>query len=273
VSIGKRSPNDIFKIQLMNDLETYFRQNTGRVIHKCAHYFDIYEKHFSTYRGKELVLLEVGLGQGGSIQMWKHYFGKQVKIYGIDINPECRKFEEDGVKVFIGSQSDRAFLKKVFSEIPPVDILIDDGGHTMRQQIITFEEMFDCVKKGGIYLCEDLHTSYWLKYGGGYKRKGTFVEYSKRIIDSINAPYSEQRILKADRMSNAVKGLHFYNGMLVVEKGIVKSIEIEMTGKAEINAIKTGKGLPRLIYKPAYVCVYLVNRVLRFFRLPGIIWH
>jgi cephalosporin hydroxylase len=149
----------------MSSLEQYFRKNKGRLIHKYHHYFDIYERHFQKYRNKKVVILEIGIFQGGSLQMWKEYFGKNAEIYGIDINPQCKAFEEKNINIFIGSQSDRKFLREVKRKIPKVDILIDDGGHFMKQQIITFEEMYDHVKEDGIYLCEDLHTSYWLRYG------------------------------------------------------------------------------------------------------------
>ena len=251
----------------MNDLEKYFRENTGRLIHKCAHYFDIYETYFSKYRGKEVVILEIGVNHGGSLQMWKYYFGDKAKIYGVDINPECKKLEEKGVEIFIGSQADKAFLKELTKKIPPIDILIDDGGHTMRQQIVTFEELFRHVKEDGIYICEDLHTSYWLRYGGGDKRKGTFIEYSKNFVDKLNAQYSEQRSLKADDFTVSVKGVHFYNGMLVIEKGKTKSYEIEKTGEPALDAESIKNRTPKLLRGTGYV----INSILRFFNLPGIL--
>jgi 23S rRNA U2552 (ribose-2'-O)-methylase RlmE/FtsJ len=175
----------------MNDLEKIFYSNKGGTIHKWKHYLEIYERHFSKYKNKEVVILEIGVFQGGSLRMWKKYFGKNAKIYGIDINPECKKLEEAGIEIFIGSQEDRNFLRKIKKIIPKVDILIEDGGHTMNQQITTFEELYDHVKSDGIYLCEDLHTSYWKDYGGGYKSRGTFIEYSKNFIDYLNAWHSK----------------------------------------------------------------------------------
>lgn len=253
----------------MNDLERYFRKNKGRLIHKCVHYFDIYERHFSKYRGKEVVVLEIGVSHGGSLQMWQNYFGDKARIYGIDINPECEKFEEGNIKIFIGSQSDKDFLKEVSSQIPPIDIVIDDGGHTMDQQITTLKELFNHVKSDGIYLCEDLHTSYWLKYGGGHKRRGTFIEYSKNLVDKINAQYSEQSSLKADEFTRSIRGLHYYNGMLVIEKGEIKDFHDEKTGAPALaQPAKPSKA----IYRLANVVLYGANSVLRFFRLPGIIW-
>ena len=83
------------------------------MIHKWIHYFDIYERHFSRFRNKEVVILEIGVFQGGSLQMWKEYFGDKAKIYGVDIEPQCKTLEEENVKIFIGSQSDRNFLRNL----------------------------------------------------------------------------------------------------------------------------------------------------------------
>ncbi|BAU52661.1 class I SAM-dependent methyltransferase [Mucilaginibacter gotjawali] len=201
----------------MNDLETYFKQNNKRVIDKWHHYFEIYERHFSKYRNKEIVLLEIGTFQGGSLQMWKHYFGDKAKIYGIDINPDCKQVEEENIKVFIGSQSDRNFLRNVLKDIPPIDILIDDGGHTMQQQIVSFEELFDHIKPDGTYLCEDLHTSYWDNFGGGYKLPGTFIEYSKELIDKLNA-WHFKKAEEIDSFTKSASSMHYYDSMLVIEK-------------------------------------------------------
>lgn len=193
----------------MNDLEKYFRQNNNRLIHKWIHYFEIYDRHFSRFRNREIIILEIGISQGGSLQMWKNYFGGRAKIYGIDINPKCTEFEEENVEIFIGSQSDRKFLRQIKMSIPKIDILIDDGGHTMTQQIVTYEELFDHVKDNGVYLCEDLHTSYGMQFGGGHKRNGTFIEYSKNFIDFLNAYHSEQKSLKANVFTESVDSIHY----------------------------------------------------------------
>jgi 23S rRNA U2552 (ribose-2'-O)-methylase RlmE/FtsJ len=250
----------------MPTLESFFNQNTGPLIHKWVHYFDIYERHFARFKGKEIVMLEIGVSQGGSLQMWKHYFGDKVKLYGIDINPECKQFEDEQVTIFIGSQSDRKFLRVVRAKIPPIDILIDDGGHTMKQQIVTFEELFDHVKSDGVYICEDLLTSYYLKYGGGYKRRGTFIEYSKNFIDSINAWYANPRQLKVNNFTRSVESLHYYNSMLVIEKRVQEKPYALKKGKpsfddseqyAEDSGVKSK-------------LIYLLNYCMRFLGLPNI---
>ncbi|HVN96177.1 MAG TPA: class I SAM-dependent methyltransferase [Syntrophorhabdaceae bacterium] len=203
----------------MNDLENYFRNNEKRLIHKWQHYFEIYDRHFNSFRNKEISVLEIGVSHGGSLQMWRDYFGEKAKIFGVDVNPHCKELEEDGIEIFIGSQEDRKFLRGLRNRIPPVDILIDDGGHTMKQQIYTFEELYDHVAPNGVYLCEDIHTSYWRDFGGGYKRKGTFVEFSKDLVDRLNAWHSEQKSkLDVTPFTRSAYALHFYDSILVIEK-------------------------------------------------------
>lgn len=201
----------------LNDLEDFYYNHPHRPVGKLLHYFDIYDKYFQKYRNKECVIVEVGICKGGSLQMWKSYFGQQAKIIGIDIDESTLSFEEEQVSVEIGSQSDRAFWSKFKEKYPKVDIFIDDGGHTMDQQIITFTEMFPHIAENGIYLCEDLHTSYWANFGGGYKKPTTFIEFSKNFVDCINAWYHFD--LDQDHIyTRSMHSLHYYDSMLVIEK-------------------------------------------------------
>ena len=203
----------------MSDLEKYFYSNTGRLIHKWKHYFEAYERHFARFRGTEVYVVEFGVSEGGSLQMWKNYFGPKAKIYGIDINPRCQALEEDRITIMIGDQEDRKFLRSVGRAMPRIDVLIDDGGHKMKQQINTFEELFPQIEPNGVYLCEDLHTSYWNNWGGGVKRDGTFIEYSKNFIDYIHAWHSEnQKALSVSEFTKSVHSLHYYDSILVIEK-------------------------------------------------------
>lgn len=252
----------------MNDLEKYFRENNKRLIHKWVHYFEIYHRHFSRFRNREIVILEIGVSQGGSLQMWKNYFGGNAKIYGIDVDPRCKKFEEENIKIFIGSQSDRRFLKEVKSQIPKIDILIDDGGHTMKQQIISFEELFSQVKDDGVYLCEDLHTSYWLEFGGGHKRRGTFIEYSKNFIDYIHAYHSKQKSLPVSRFTQTVNSVHYYDSIIVIEKGKREEPYTERTGTASFQNINYNKEKSEgTANKLKNQLTNYINRLLQYFRL------
>ena len=121
------------------DLMKFWLFEEHRCIDKWAHYFPIYEKWFSPYRGKKIVFVEIGVQNGGSIQMWKNYFGKDAKIVGVDIDERCKQFEEEQISIEIGSQDDPEFWAAFKEKYPRVDILLDDGGHTMNQQIVTLK--------------------------------------------------------------------------------------------------------------------------------------
>lgn len=229
----------------MNDLEKFFFANTGRKINKWRHYFEAYDRHLARFRGTDVHLLEIGVFQGGSLQMWRDYFGPQAIIYGVDINPLCKQFEDENTHIIIGDQEDRDFLKGLSKSIPRIDVLIDDGGHSMKQQIHTFEELFKNVSNNGVFLCEDTHTSYWKNYGGGYKRRGTFMEYSKGLIDQLNAWHSEDTgNFKVDDFTRTARSMHFYDSMVIIEKDAVAKPESLTTGKDFIDNYQ----LPKDIY-------------------------
>lgn len=202
----------------MNDLEVFFYESMGNRSTKWRHYFEIYDRHLARFRGKDVHVVEFGVKHGGSLQMWKYYFGPCAHVYGVDINPNCKQIEEEGIEVFIGDQEDRTFLRSLLRSIPRLDVLIDDGGHSMKQQIATFEELFAHISADGVYICEDLHTSYWPAVGGGYKRHGTFIEYSKEFIDYVNAWHSKSQRLQPNEFTKTAYSLHYYDSVLVVEK-------------------------------------------------------
>lgn len=218
-----------------NDLERLFHEHQGRLMQKWAHYFGVYDDHVSRFRGTDVTLVEFGVNHGGSLQLWRKYFGPKARIYGVDINPHCKSLEEDGVEIFIGDQADRNFLRSIAQRVPRIDILIDDGGHTMAQQIATFEELFPCVAERGVYLCEDTHTSYWRKYGGGLRRRGSFIEYSKRWIDALNAWHSEDTGRFApDDFTRTVRSVSYYDSMVVVHKAPMHQSEVLAVGSPAV---------------------------------------
>jgi len=216
----------------MNDLQRYFESNNDRLIHKWMHYFEIYDRHFSRFRNTSATIVEIGVFQGGSLQMWRHYFGDKAKIIGIDIDPRCQAFAEAGIEIMIGDQGDRNFLASLRERIPHIDILIDDGGHTMQQQTATFEELFSHIDEHGVYLCEDLHTSYWKEYGGSFRSRDSFIEYSKYLIDCLNAWHS--RDTESFQINSFTKSAHsmcYYDSILVIEKRPIALPYHRMTGQ------------------------------------------
>jgi hypothetical protein len=208
----------------MNELEDFFSNAPHRMMHKWNHYFEIYDRHLRQFRDarvagdKRVNMLEIGISHGGSLEMWNHYFKGKVNIYAVDINPECKKFETENVKIIIGSQEDPRFLDELKSSIPMLDLLIDDGGHTMKQQIITFEHLYDHIVDDGIYICEDIHTSYWKDYGGGLKKNRSFIEYTKNFIDKLHAWHIRKDSVPVDNFVRTTQSLHFYDSVLVIEK-------------------------------------------------------
>jgi hypothetical protein len=222
-------------MRIDNPLEKYFRSNKKRLIHKWLHYFDIYHRHFERFRGKPVTVLEFGVSQGGSLEMWRDYFGRKARIYGVDIDPRCAELGGRRTKVFIGDQEDREFLRRVAAEVGPIDVLIEDGGHRMGQQIATFEELYPHVKENGVFLIEDLHTSYWKGFGGGHRRPGTFIEYAKGLTDQLNAWHSREDGFEVDEFTRTTKSMHFYDSIVVFEKGAVAKPTHEKTGRRQFR--------------------------------------
>lgn len=204
-----------------NPLLRFFRQYDGPRIHKWIHYFEIYHRHFARFRDEPVTILEFGVNQGGSMRMWQDYFHDDSKIVGVDIDPRCRQFEGGNVSIEIGDQEDRDFLRSIVEKHGPFDVVIEDGGHHMGQQIATFEEIYPAMSEDGCFLIEDLHTSYWPAYEGGLKREGTFIEYAKNISDQLNAWHSRQDDFVVDDFTRTTKSMHFYDSVIVFERGTV----------------------------------------------------
>lgn len=223
----------------MNRLEKYFYSNKGSLIHKWLHYFAIYDRHFNKFRGKPVVIVEFGVSHGGSLQMWKKYFGRRARIIGVDINPECKQLAEKQVEIYIGSQEDKKFLKKLMKEVGHVDIVIDDGGHTVKQQNTTFDEVYSYVRQGGVYLVEDLHTNYWKEFGGGLHKPGTFVERSKALVDQLYAWYSrDTKKLAVDEFTRTTPSVHFYDSIIVFEKDTVQEPTHKQIGVPTLSQLE-----------------------------------
>ena len=198
-------------------LHRYFLNNSHKRLHKWIHYFDIYETHFARFRGKAPVVVEIGVMGGGSLKMWKEYFGEGSRIVGVDINPDCKVHEGEGIEVFIGSQDDPALIDAIFAKYPHVDLVLDDGSHMMRHMIATFELMYDRVQPKGVYMVEDTHTCYWSEYGGGLRREGSFMEFAKQKFDEINAVHSRGAV-PVSSFTRSTACVACYDSVVVFER-------------------------------------------------------
>lgn len=224
-----------------NPLEEYFRNNEGRLIHKWMHYFEVYHRHFERFRNRPVTIVEFGVNQGGSLEMWRDYFGPEAAIVGIDIDPRCQQFEGDGITIMIGDQEDRDFLRRISAEVGPIDVVIEDGGHTMGQQIATFEVLYSRMTDDGCFLVEDVHTSYWERYGGGLRREGTFMELAKQRTDQLNAWHAkEDEELQVNGFTRTTKSIHFYDSIVVFERGKRSWPKHRVTGEPTFREFSEG---------------------------------
>ena len=212
-----------------NPLRAYFEANPGRLMMKWLHYFDIYHRHLARFRGRPVTLVEFGVYHGGSLQMWRDYFGPSARIIGVDINPRVREVE--GAEVVIGDQSNRRFLRELGQRVGPVDIIIDDGGHQMHQQVATVEELYGALREDGVLIVEDTHTSYWREFGGGLRQRGSFMEFAKHLVDELNAWHTrDPHSFAPGAFTRGTRSMHFYDSVVVIERGAHPQPEQRMSG-------------------------------------------
>jgi len=213
----------------VNKFEDWFYNHKHKMkCYKWIHYFEIYEKHFSRFLDKENVrVLEIGVYNGGSLEMWDYYFDGKATVVGLDINPDCLDLQKnfnDNVIIELGDQAKPPFWEDFKERHEPFDIIIDDGGHWMNQQEVTFDQMFDHLKEDGVFLVEDTHTSYFENFGGGIKKENTFIEKSKDLIDSLHVHFFKKgnpEIGNPKRIDfhSKTKSISFYDSVVVFEKG------------------------------------------------------
>ena len=225
-----------------------FLTNQERLIHKWKHYFPVYERHFEKFVNTDVIFIEIGCGEGGSLQMWKRYLGPHARIIGIDINPACAAFAEDQIDIRIGDQANPAFLNAIVQEFGPPDVILDDGSHIMAHVCASFALLYPSVSRNGVYVVEDLHTAYWEEYEGGLKREGSFIEYCKDLIDELNADHTRGAV-QPTPFTLSTLSMHFYDSIVVFEKGrhtIKHAPQIGKRGhKSESVQIDRDRGTPR----------------------------
>ena len=209
-----------------NPLREFFdSRKQGPGIWKWNHYFDIYDRHFRQFRGQEVHVLEIGVYSGGSLDMWRNYFGPKATIYGVDIAPDCRVYEKnDGIKIFIGDQADRSFWRGFRQKVSTLDIVIDDGGHMPEQQIVSLEELLPFLRPGGVYCCEDVQGTHnqFASYVHGLGHKlndesqiSHFPDDNERRIVGVSTPFQ-----------SAVGSIHLYPFVTVLERNAVPVTEL-----------------------------------------------
>lgn len=204
---------------------------------KCSrwhNYTKIYALYFGPIKEKRLKFLEIGIYRGSSVKLWENYF-KNAELHFIDVSLDNAVYFSQRAHYHIADQTNPDQLINVMKETGgEFDIIIDDGGHTMTQQIVSFQTLFPYLKRGGMYIIEDLHTSYWSDhYGGGGSIEhpkagaGTAIQFLKDLIDDINYPGA--RTMRANNVSGVpegelniyrkkILGIHFYDSLCIIIK-------------------------------------------------------
>ncbi len=200
-----------------SELERYAEAHTvGPGIIKWQHYFEIYERHLGCFRGQPINLVEIGVAGGGSIGTWRDYLGPQARIVGVDIDPECKRFEAPGIEVVIGDQGSAEFWSRFLRSHDRVDVVIDDGGHLPEQQVVTLEKLLPAIIPGGVYICEDIH--------------GPFQPFHA-YLDGLTRPLSSIDFARNDNPPNAlhrqIASVHRYPLLTVIEKARIQQANYE----------------------------------------------
>tara|TARA_B110000902_G_C14220835_1_gene555087 strand:+ start:12 stop:857 length:846 start_codon:yes stop_codon:yes gene_type:complete len=180
---------------------------------KWDNYFNIYDNIFKKFVNKKITFVEVGIGNGGSLFMWRKFFGKKAKIIGIELNPEAKKLEKFGFQISIGDQSDPRFWKSFYKKNGKIDILLDDGGHRNIQQITTFMESYDHIKPNGIIVVEDTHTSYMKKKGFKNPSNYSFINFSKLVVENMHRrnPLIAKNL---NKLSKKIESIFYYDSIV-----------------------------------------------------------
>ena len=204
---------------------------------KWSNYFEIYENILNKYINKKITLVEIGVGNGGSLFMWKKFLGKKANIIGVELNPEAKKLEKYGFQIFIGDQSDPVFWRSFYKKVRNIDILIDDGGHTNLQQITSFMEAIHYINDNGLIVIEDTHTSFMNYKGFKNPSKNSFINFSTNIIENIHRrnPMLKR---KMNEISNKIYSIEYYDSIVAInikKKNLNYSKNIQNNKKLNSN--------------------------------------
>ena len=182
-------------------------------------FIQLYEKYFTPLRDSKINILEIGVDNGDSLRIWREFFSK-ANICGIDIDK--KNFKINNTKILQGDQSDLNFLKSLVSEYKKFDIIIDDGSHQANHIIASFNYLLNYLSDSGLYVIEDLQTSYIPRYGGSrinLKKKKSSMNFIKSLTDSINYEKNNRPFFKKNRFDGLIKSINFHQNIVFIYKG------------------------------------------------------
>lgn len=172
----------------MESLETLYGNHRGKVSQRWESYLSVYDRTFGPRRQDPLRMLEVGVQNGGSLELWARYFPHADVLVGNDIDPRCHEltFDDPRVRLVVGDITDAEVQREVASHAERFDIIIDDGSHRSADIIAGLVALFPVLEVGGVYVIEDLHCSYYASYGGGLFTQRSAMSFLRRLVDVIN---------------------------------------------------------------------------------------
>lgn len=211
------------------------QEHSGKLSDKWELYLGEYERLLSPFRDRSVNLLEIGVQNGGSLEIWSKYFPYARKFVGCDINPKCGelKYQDSRVAVVIGDANTDAVQAQILGHASPFDVMIDDGSHRSGDIIQTFCRYFPNLTEGGVFIAEDLHCSYWREFQGGLLYRYSSMEFFKRLIDIVNYEhwgmkrsrqdilkpfFSQYRISISEDLLQLIHSVEFTNSICIVRK-------------------------------------------------------
>ena len=179
---------------------------------KHTSYFHVYERLLSPLAGRPITFVEVGVLNGGSLFMWRQFFGDRARIIGVDLNPAAKRWEDDGFEIWIGNQADPAFWRTFTASVGTIDVLLDDGGHSNIQQIQTVSSVAPMINDGGMVIVEDTHASYMTQFGNPSRH--SFLRFAFHTVDAINSRFPGVEA-SSNPLNQFVSSISFYESIVV----------------------------------------------------------
>ena len=182
-------------------------------------FIQLYEKYFTSLKNLKINILEIGIENGDSLRIWREFF-PNANICGIDIDK--KNFKIENVDILQGDQSNQLFLKSVIDKYKNFDIIIDDGSHQSKHIITSFKFLFPFLNDNGIYVVEDLQTSYFPRYGGSrinLKKKNSSMNFIKSLTDSINYEKNNRPYFNKNNFEGLIKSIYFHQNIAFIYKG------------------------------------------------------
>jgi len=222
-------------------LKQLYNIHDGYVSDKWDRYLFEYDRLFLPFRDTEVRLLEIGVQNGGSLEIWGTYFPQAKAIVGCDINTKCGDltYRNSKISVLVGDATTVETKEQIRKISEGFDIVIDDGSHINDDIIKAFVHYFPLVTEGGLFIAEDLHTAYWRQYKGGLEQPQNAMKFFQALTDVINHEHwqtskTRQEFLKdlgfdwdiPDSLLWEIHSVEFINSLCVIRRKSIDENEL-----------------------------------------------